>query len=749
MSLHLEFKNIQERANGLHGGPVVIILMKKLFYMLTMVLLFLAGCSFPTAEGRETLPGEKQPAAEAPAYERSTSQFRLAEDANSYMTDYARDGFFYFVMGENEYQFYYQTYDSKGAIPFCVVTDGYVRDFSGITRDGGVQFAVLRIGEEACILEYDAAGNNCGKAVIDGMFNNLEEFPKLLVRPDGGFAIGMADKVFVLDSEGQIAGTIEVDGTVRELSVASENELFATVEKNEGRSNALCLTRLNVQKNKAEKVRELPGDLMGLFAFEDGFVSVSGDRVVFFHADKEDEEVLIDLNRHGLLASQIQYIFGNREEIKIVSMDPSDHGQEAYLFTLREKTAPEGTDGSKESEQELYAPDGRRIVRVAIPQGYYYQIEFHAKKYNQTSDKFFVEVERFEGSLEDFLGKGNRPDVIMFNDQTEVSAYVQKGVLTDLLPLFQGQEMYSLEGIIPKARELLGTENADGMYAMAGRFRMLLRTSDGTEYDSDGKCDVVSYLKWYDGFMTENEIGGMGAMENLLYANVGAFYDENTAVASFTSGEFKELMETYKEVCSRHKGDVDRGKATEEKGYTGREVAGGPRWLASYSCQQLTEGPNIQLEGLPGPDGENRVYMKLDYPMSIMGTSDCKEAAFDFIMYYNSLAEFLMVGDTEAAYGKAGNTGAYFSVYEDILKEEIYESERPYSSIGGEFYFTEEQNDQLKYLIDCAVSDTKTQRNIYDMLMEEMDAYLQGGKDLNSACEILQNRAELYLKEHM
>ena len=430
-------------------------------------------------------------------------------------------------------------------------------------------------------------------------------------------------------------------------------------------------------------------------------------------------------------------------------MDPSVQGQETYLFTLRETTAPEESDGAKESEQELYAPDGRRIVYLAIPQGYPWQVEFHAKKYNQISDKTFVQVERFEGSLEDFLGKGNRPDIIMFNDQTEIAAYVQKGVLTDLLPLFQGQEKYSLEGIIPKARELLGAESTAGMYAMAGRFRMLLRTSDGTEYDSDGKCDGVSYLKWYDRFMTENEIGGMGAMGNLLYANVGAFYDENTAEASFTSGEFKELMETYKDVCSRHAGSVDQEKAAAENGYTGREIAGGPRWFASYNCQQLTEGPNIKMEGLPGIDGENHIYMKLDYPMSIMSTSDCKEAAFDFIMYYNSLAEFLMMGEVETAYGKAGNTGAFFSIYEENLKEEIYESERPYSSIGGEFYFTEEQNDQLKYLIDCAVSDTKVQRDIYDMLMEEMDAYFQGDKDLDSACEILQNRAELYLKEHM
>lgn len=735
-----------------------------------MALLLLTGCSVPAEDGSETLSDTKQTVAEAPVYERSTSQLQLAEDANSYMMDFTQNGFFYFVMGqkenvespegegeaENEYQFYYQSYDGKAAVPFCTVTDGYVRDFSGITGDGGTQLAVLRIGEEACILEYDEAGNNYGKVVIDEAFNSFEEFPKLLAMSEGGYVIGMADKVFHLDAEGQITGTLKLEGTVSELYATGENELFATIWENEGGSSQ-CLVRLNVQKNQVGEVRELSDDLMGLFAFEDGFVSVLGDRIVFFHADKEDEKVLIDLSRQSLLASQIQFIFGNREEIKLISVDQSEQSREAYLFTLREKTAQEETENSEELEQELYAEDGRRIVRVAIPQGCLYQVEFHAKKYNQASDKTVIQVERFEGTLEDFLGKGNRPDIIMFNDQTEIAAYIQKGVLVNLLPLFEGQEKYSLEEIIPKARELLGAENEEGMYAMAGRFRMLLRTSDGTEYDSEGKCDAVSYLKWYDRFMTENEIAGVGRLENLLYANTGAFYDENTAEAFFTSEEFKELMETYNDVYNRHKGDIDQWNVTQEKGYKGQQIASGPRWYASYSCYQLTE-PNVKMEGLLGPDGESHVYMKLDYPMSILSTSDCKEAAFDFIMYYNSLDEFLVVGDTEAAYGKCGNTMAYFSVYEEILKEQIYESDRPYVTLvhrtedgtpydGEDYFFTEEQVAQLKDLINSAFSDTKTQRDIYAMLMEEMDAYFQGGKDLDSACKILQSRVEMYLEE--
>ena len=722
---------------------------KKLFYVMLLGTLFLCllGCS---VTGKKN-PDEKQASTEAPVYGRSTLQFQLSEDANPYMMECTKEGFYYFAMkvseaeesadGEEEpqieYQFFYQTYDGKDAIPFCVVENGIVRDFSGVTKDEENQLVILLNGDEACILEFDQSGDNCRKVVIDERFNNIEDFSKFLACPDGGFVIAMKNQVFFLDADGQITETLKIEGEVRKFFVVGENELFAVIEKNEAGSNGLCLTKLNIQKQRVEVIWDLQSDLMGLYAFEDGVVSVYGDRVVFFHVDREDEEVLIDLNKQSLLASEIQFIFGNRDEIKIVSMN---EGHEGYLFALKESIALEGGDNSKEPEEQLYATDGRRILRVAVPQGYPFQIEFHVKKYNQTSDKVLVKVERFEGSLEDFLGKGNRPDIIMFNDHTEIPAYVEKNALVDLIPLFSEQEKYSLDGIVLKARELLGIENTDEMYGMAGKFWLLLRTSDGTEYDSNGKCDAISYLKWYDKYMTENEFGGVGRLENLLYANVGTFYDENVAEAFFTSGEFKELMQTYKYVYDRHKGDIDQWIVTSEKDFW---TARGPWWYLRYGYYQLAH-PDVKMDGIPGTDGENHVYIKLDHPMSIMSTSECKEEAFDFIMYYSSHAELLIVGYPENFYGETTSTSGYFSVYEEIMDEQIYETEKPYID---DYFFTDEQKTHLKDMINSAVSNSKTQGDIYVMLMEEMDAYLKGGKDLDSACDILQNRAELYLKE--
>lgn len=703
--------------------------MKKLFYILTLLILFvmLAGCS-PSGEEK---PGDRQPETSAQNYQRDTASFQLSEDANTYLADYTENGFFYFTMSEDGYHFYEQTYDGKAAVPFCVVEDGIVRDFTSVTMDGKCRLAVLCTGEEARVLEYDEEGKLVRENVIDESFNDLEKIVRLYAWRDEGFVIAMAGDVFILGADGQLTETLQLDGTVRDFCGAREDALFVTVENEETGSNELCLMKLDMRKRRADVVRKLQSGLVKVFAFEDGFLSIFEDRAVFFREGENAEEVLIDMDQQGILASQIQAVFGSREEIKLVL---TDQEREAYFMTLRPST-----------EQQLYASDSRKIVRVAIPQEYVYQMEFHVKKYNQANDKSFVEVERFEGSLEDYLGKGNRPDVIMFHDQTEIAAYVQKDALVDFCPLFQKQEQYSLDGIIPKARELLGIENGDKMYAMAGRFRLLLRTSNGTEFDSDGKCDCVTYLKWYDDFLTGNEIGGLGEIEKVLYANVDVFYDEDRAEASFTSEEFAELMQTYKEVYTRHGGDSGQKIVTADKIHG--EIARGPRWLASFSRPELTD-PDIKIEGIPGVDGVSRIYMRLDYPMSILSTSDCMEEAFDFVMYYNSQDELLVKGDTEAAYGKSGTTTAFFSVYEEALKENIYESERPYITLDGiEYFYTDEQNARLKAQIDSAVPNTKAQSDIYGMLMEEMEPYLKGGKELQAACEILQNRVELYLAE--
>lgn len=750
---------------------------------ISWLMLLLGGCQAIGQKGNSAMPLEDEGSSGAPTYIRNTSSYELMQDGNPYLMEFDETGFFYFVMGETEseeeefpdYQIYYQRYDAAAPQKLCEVADGYIRELSSLSDQSGfVQLSILILGENAVIRTFDQEGKMRASIQLPDELGHLDSAWKLLALQDKNYALSKGDRVYLLQETGDILSSVGLEGQVRELYLQDGNRVFAYAEKQDGVHNRKILATLDFQNGSVEETVELPDDLVGIYPFENDFLLIFRDRAEY----RSSKKALLDFDKQEIFASQMQYLFGSAQEIKMISIDTGtnsntgDQEQTVYLYTFREKTrAQETVEEKKQSEsvtedgRQRYMEDGRQIVYVAIPDSCAFQVEFHAKKYNQTSDTTFVKVERFRDTLEDYLGKGKRPDVIMFEDMRDVPDYVQKGLLVNLLPFFEENVTYSPEDIIPKAKEILGMDDEEGMYAMASKFRMLLRVSDGTELDENGKCDGVQYLKWYDAFLVKNEIEGMGKLEELLYANVPAFYDEASAKASFTSKQFLDFMQTYKEVTDKHRGKLSGDSISVS---IGAESAARNRglafpysvWSPSYRLYGM-EFPDIQVVGMPLPDGENHVYLRLLYPMGILEGSECKDAAFDFIMYYNSITSPLLKGYDESDYGKNGGvTEGYFSVFESMLKKLIYETEDPFNTYvdrdengqpvlhsGREYFYTKEQKEQLRRLLDSAIPDTDTQRDIYDMLMEEMDAYLNGNRDLISCCEILQKRAELYLKE--
>ena len=713
-------------------------------------------------------------ASEVPLYHRKTTEIPLRKDANTYCMDFGKAGFFYYVMEEimdkepqedrtdySEqgfcYRFYYQSYDGKEAVPFCEISEGYVRGFSHIERENQVQLSVLITGEEAHILEYDASGKLLREIKTDDRFVPIEERPKLLALPDGSYAASMGGNIYLINREGQVEKEIPLQKQVDDLLLSEAGQVYAIVWKDDTGNAAKQLIYLDLQGGKAGYTEELPSKVINQFAYGDGLALVYADRVDCYDVSAKQIRTILDLDRQSILAGQIQAMQGDGEELRLVPLDPVDGGALAYLVTLTRKEETEaGRDDKKEAE--LYTPDGRRILHVAVPEDYEKSVEFYAKKYNQTSDQYFVQTDRFAGSLEDFLGKGNRPDVVMFQDHTRINDYVQKQILEDLAPMFEKQQEYSLDGVVPKVREVLGADRPEGMYAMAGRFQLLLRASTGEEYGEGDHCDTVSYLRWLDRYLTEKEVEGTEGLEYYLYATVPNFYEEETAQAYFDSEPFKHLMETYREVSGQHSGEFKTNKVYKTKGPTVRSIAGGPKWKEDYRDGMFID-PAGELKGLPGIRGEELIYIRLDHPMGILSTSECKEAAFDFIMYFCSINHLVDTG-YESEYGIFGNTPAQLSVFEKVLNELIFETDMgifasPELVADGVLnfdklvmvYYTQEHLEQLRYLIENAQPSTKTQEDIYGMLMEEMDGYFQGGKDLDACCEILQSRVKLYLAE--
>ena len=717
-----------------------------------------------------------------PAYARETTQIQLTEGFNQFIMDFSEYGILYFQPTGDSYQnydFYFWSFAEK-ANSDCIFQKegGYLRDLSAVKRQDGMHYCLLWVDEDAgFISDYDSQGRlSVELTLADEGFEKPGKFPIFQALSQGGYLIGLEDKVYHVSEDGRIEQTIATqNGIVRRLIELEDGRCFVVCQGALKNGGGMSIAELTAKKDAVETVRSLPVSDERVFPFEEnGLVYCDGEYAYLFGMDETKDEKLVNLKRKNIIASQIQCLCGNREEIFLISVDQAE-GPDGILGIRL--TRQEGYESEEESGQEnagsilkntekkrqKYAPDGRRIIHVAVPKeaGNAWVLEFRGQKYSQKKDQAVVEVEEFEGTMEDYLGRGERPDVIVLPDQTAIAPLVELGALADMNPLYEKQEKYSLEDVLPKAREALSV--SDGLYAMGKQFQLLLCSYNGALADRQGNCTTLEYLQWYDDYLSQNDVQGMPDLNELFFALLPDFYDEGEGKANFESEEFKEFMREFKKLRKKHEGEwVQLYAKTSLDNNIVNRLSNGPHWVYEMLTEYQLIDPSIKLSGIPTTAGTSVVYMKIDRPMAILNASECKEEAFDFILYYcrSKMRECSDSGGSVYEMPPSdGQTLGTFWLSEQYLTEDIWETEKPcwYQHLveptpGSRFEgvvqeFTEEHKEMLRGLLDTAVGVTKAQNDIYGMFLEEMDGYLHGNKDLDSCCEILQNRVSLYLAE--
>ena len=339
----------------------------------------------------------------------------------------------------------------------------------------------------------------------------------------------------------------------------------------------------------------------------------------------------------------------------------------------------------------------------------------------------------------------------MLNDHTEIESYSSKNILTDLCELYTSQNEYDIEDIIPSTRGAFGNDNK--IYAITSMTKILISSSLSEEKVQETPNNSIDYLEWYDEYLDKKEIKGCGSIENILFANICEYIDEQSGVAYFESDSFKELIKEYKMVLKRHPGKVDDASVRETQGLIDVALAKGPDWSMTYTHQAILTIPGGKCRGIKTVDGEEVVLATFMFPMGILNTSKHKDSAFDFIMYYCYLGSYYYKGGImEESY----LAEAPFSAFESIIQREICETPKPFYVLPGtgfkledreHCFYTEDHKEQLRDMLGKLTPTTKEQNDIFEMLMEEMDGYLKDEVSLDDLCRVLQSRATIYLGE--
>ena len=733
-----------------------------LVVLVSVILLFITGCGHKENETTNNVTdiSYTQPS----SFSRSTEIHSLSEEANPYLMIFSEDGFAFFedksIKSDdqtgyvNQYDIYYQNYDETAPVFLGTITDGYIAGLSFWKGEEDAGIAILSKGDETRLSVFDKNAEKVFETGLAGESINAGISPLVTV-PDKHIIIGNDNTIICYDTDGNIINKLEANGYLKKLVYSDSGKIFGLVERQSAGNTVSCICELT-DGNTIKTITELNEYVPDIWSFEDGIAYVSDSQIIKVTGEGKKENV-IDYTRQDIIGSEIIYIGGTKDEIKVVCLDNTISDGKVYSYTFTPKIDGETDIATDVDSSKLrYTDDGRKIVTIAVPKDCIYKVSFHIKKYNQMSDDCYMEMEEYDEPLEDYLGKENRPDIIMFNDSTEVADYVEKGVIENLIPLIEENDSYSIDDIIPRARELMSYGSSGEMYALGGTIWLMLMISNGEENEDISQYGTAGYLEWYDDYLTDRDIRGCGSIENILYSCIADYYDEENLSSSFDSDEFMDLMKKYKKILDDHPDKISWMEIQEQYGETACGIVAGPRRHITYCCRQLSD-PTVSLEGIPCRDGR-RVYIKIVYPMAILETSESKKEATDFILYFSSLEEYLACNDTEGSYGKNACTLGMLSVYRTCLNSQIFESEKPYAIapvkspdgtvIVQDCYYTEEQCDHLLELIDSAEADSKMHIKIYEMLMEEMEPYLKGDKDCDSCCNVLQKRVQLYMSEN-
>lgn len=750
---------------------------KLLICGLSILVLFTAACGTKNNSSDNDAKTE-----EVKIYQKTTKQIALQEGFQPYRVCYSEEGICYVaqtVLSEDDdYKtenkvFFQKNNEMQEEALVTSINDGIIRDISVNSIDGETVISVLWFNEnEVHATGYTHDGKVTYDTLLDEKLFATENYSHIYQIANEELVLQGSNNVYKLSITGEIKSAVPVQGEASSIICMPGGSVYAVQESAKAGKNETLISKIDFNKQTLESGASILGSSNCVSMFNENSIAIwTEDYIYLFDTGNTEVKPIVDLTKQSILYSEIQCVSEVADGIQIYSQDVTSNG-EVYSFTLSDRVNPKEdtpindtsatdtpikdepikeTETKDEHTKAEYSEDGRPIVHVAVPEEYKWQIEYYGKKYNQLSEKYFVQIDRFPGPLSDYLGKGNRPDAVMLTDYTEINDYVKKGILADMNSLFDKQDAYSLNEIVPRVVDLLSVDGR--LYGMSGRFSLLLRSSTKEEMDATGKCTPLEYFKWYDEYLNQKEIDGMGNLEAILYANLPYFYDEAEGSAFFTSNEFKGLMESYKKVLERSKKEKTPHLVS-TYGYMTYDIFDGPKWYNLLSNMAWFGNPDNSMMGMPFMDGSSVDYMSLEYPISIMEYSDCQAGAFDFALYYCSQVEYLMNGSSTSDAGMSYTTYAPFSTFKEILRNEIYETDKPFaierSSSGEmkELYFTDEMLNRIETLISSAKPETKTQKVVFSFLKEEMEDYYNGSKSLDKACDILQSRVSLYLMEN-
>ncbi len=358
-----------------------------------------------------------------------------------------------------------------------------------------------------------------------------------------------------------------------------------------------------------------------------------------------------------------------------------------------------------------------------------YTLIDQVNRFNRSSSEYRIEVVTF-GSATDLqllMQSDTPPDLICWDGdglESPPSArlYAAKGYLTNLEPLLEQDEEFSLDDLIPRCVELL-RETYGGMYVLPSSFyaRTIMAPSeyvgDDMGWTLEEFCDMANSLPED---VTLWSSGGDTVLSILLSTNGSRFVDYDAGTCDFENQTLIDLLNVCRDRCTE--GDDTEDDALQVVSVMGR--------FAEFTYNNLlpAKAAGKTMIGYPGAEG-NGMCLTFQQCMSITASAKHPDAAWQFLRRF-------LTDDVQKQAGIFSPIRA--SVYQELENNVV--KNNPDEATQEEYA----EAIAMPYHAGCVM--------VYDdpaveIALEEAAAFFAGDQTAEDTASVIQSRVSIYLGE--
>lgn len=385
---------------------------------------------------------------------------------------------------------------------------------------------------------------------------------------------------------------------------------------------------------------------------------------------------------------------------------------------------------------EIEKTDTRKVIEFAAIKPLIFKSEI--LKYNSENKTYRVNpAKAVEFDKFDTFIYAEKPDIFEINSFYKYYLYTEKGYLYSLNRFIKNSDNISLD-YYPEWLLSLFDINGD-LYTIPKMMHVmpLIIPEDSADFESWDIYEFIDFIEKNPNSFSRKGLSEVdiksGIVEDSLLNSIEEFVDFDSCESYFDGDKFKDLLRRIKNlnIDTSSKTIIERAREGETVVFS--EYLSSPEEL--MKLEQKT-GRKLRIIGYPSATGkESKSVIAFDSMLGINVATDDPDGVWTFMeSYLTSDADIYTTGIPTRK-----------DAFESAL---LIGTDQETINIEGIYYYpvTDEHINKIRKAYEKTFIPLHSDI-IYEIVIEEVQYYFDGSKDLNDVCDIIQSRAQLMLNE--